>query len=186
MPKLSTLTASAMCACLALLMTAAPALPQASRALAPHEGAWLDAHNAARAEVGLAPLAWSDALAADAARWAEHLAARDRFEHAAPHERAGQGENLWRGTRARWSPAETIGFFLAEKRDFRPGTFPDISRTGRWSDVGHYSQIIWPATREVGCAMATNRRDEVLVCRYWPAGNVWGERLDLPGRLTRR
>ena len=67
---------------------------------------------------------------------------------------------------------------LACRAAFRPGVFPDVSRTGRWSDVGHYTQIIWPETQEVGCATALNASHEVLVCRYWPAGNVIGYRLD--------
>jgi hypothetical protein len=31
-----------------------------------------------------------------------------------------------------------------------------------------------------------NARHEVLVCRYWPAGNVIGYRLDPAARLSRR
>lgn len=173
-------------AAIALLMAAAPAQPQASRAIAPIERDWLGAHNEARTEVGMAPLAWSSRLAGDADRWAEHLAANDLYDHASPDQRRGQGENLWRGPRDQWSAWETIDFFVAEKRDFRWGTFPEISRTGRWSDVGHYAQVIWPDTREVGCAIARTRSDEVLVCRYWPAGNIWGQRIDRPERVTRR
>ncbi|PKP92679.1 MAG: SCP-like extracellular, partial [Alphaproteobacteria bacterium HGW-Alphaproteobacteria-15] len=48
------------------------------------------------------------------------------------------------------------------------------------------TQIIWPETQEVGCATARNHRHEVLVCRYWPAGNVTGRRLDPAERLSRR
>lgn len=186
MPRLSALTIPLRCACAALLMAAAPAHPQVSRAPDAAAGEWLEAHNAARAEVGMQPLAWSPALARDAASWAEHLAAKDLYEHATPEQRRGQGENLWRGPRDRWSAWETVGFFVAEKRDFRFGTFPDISTTGKWRDVGHYAQVIWPDTREVGCALARTSSDEVLVCRYWPAGNIWGQRLAPPERVTRR
>ena len=35
---------------------------------------WLSAHNAERAEFGVLPLSWSDALAAEARDWAEALA----------------------------------------------------------------------------------------------------------------
>lgn len=171
---------------LALLMAATPALPQAHHRLPPHEQEWLAAHNAARADVGAPPLAWNDRLARDAEDWAIDLADRRAFQHDPDLVRKGQGENLWRGTRARYSPAQMIGYFVAERRDFRPGTFPNVSTTGRWSDVGHYTQIIWPETQQVGCAVASNRRDEVLVCRYWPAGNVMGYRLDPAERLTRR
>ena len=171
---------------MALLMTATPAMPQESRPLTPQEQDWLTAHNAARADVGLGPLQWNPDLAADAEDWAISLAERRAFQHAPHDTRKGQGENLWMGTQGRYAPATMISYFVAEKRDFRPGTFPDISHTGRWSDVGHYTQIIWPETQQVGCAMASNRRDDVLVCRYWPAGNVMGYRLDPAPHISRR
>lgn len=147
---------------------------------------WLDAHNAARADVGLGPLTWDQDLERDARTWASHLAARGAFNHASDLRGRQQGENLWMGTRNRFTPREMVEAWLAEQRHFLPGTFPDVSRTKQWSDVGHYTQIIWPGTRKVGCAAAPNSRNEVLVCRYWPAGNVIGERLDPARHLTRR
>jgi uncharacterized protein YkwD len=169
-----------------LLMTAAPAVPQDRGFLLPPEQEWLAEHNAAREDVGLGPLSWNPALARDAQVWAADLAKRQAFQHAPDLRTRGQGENLWKGTRGSYAPWQMIDLFVAEKRDFRPGTFPDISHTGRWSDVGHYTQIIWPETQQVGCATAVNARHEVLVCRYWPAGNVLGYRLDPTERLSRR
>jgi uncharacterized protein YkwD len=171
---------------LALLMAATPALPQDYLSPLEPERVWLAAHNIAREEVGLAPLQWNQSLARDAEDWANTLAERRVFQHAPYDVRKGQGENLWQGTRDRYSPWQMISAFVAEKRDFRPGTFPNVSYTGRWSDVGHYTQIIWPETQEVGCATARNRSDEVLVCRYWPAGNVMGTRLDPLNRRSSR
>ena len=55
---------------------------------------------------------------------------------------------------------------------FRPARFSDVSTTGNWADVGHYTQMIWPGTQRIGCAIAKAARSDVLVCRYWPAGNV--------------
>lgn len=178
----------------ALLMTAAPALsqvtPQVSaqdqRPLYPAEQEWLAEHNAEREALGLERLRWNHALRRDALAWAESLAARGSFEHAPNLLQIGQGENLWIGDKDRYAPWQMIDLFLAERKIFRPGTFPEVSRTGKWKDVGHYTQMIWPETREVGCATAVNRRKEVLVCRYWPAGNVIGYRLDPAPRLTRR
>lgn len=170
----------------ALLIAAAQGQPQDYRYPSPTERDFLAAHNIARVDAGAAPLAWSKALEHDAQGWADHLAARNLYEHASPDRRKGQGENLWRGPRDRWSPWEMVGFFVEEKRHFRPGNFPDVSRTGRWSDVGHYTQIIWPETREVGCAIARTRTDEVLVCRYWPAGNIWGQQVQTGSRSSRR
>ena len=48
----------------------------------------LDVHNAARAEVGVAPLTWDDTLAKE--RYAKELARRHRFEH--DRDNNGHGE----------------------------------------------------------------------------------------------
>lgn len=133
----------------------------------------LAAHNAERERHGREPLVWSQSLAQQAAAWANALAANGMFAHA--RERYGAGENLWRGTAGRYSPEQMVDVFIDEGRYFRPGRFPEVSRTGDWNDVGHFTQLIWPATRAVGCARATGRGYDVLVCRYYPAGNVAGE-----------
>lgn len=134
------------------------------------------AHNQARRAVGAAPLGWDQALARDAAAYAGVLARSGRFEHA-PRVRGApaQGENLWMGTRGAYSFAEMAGGWIGERRHFQRGRFPDVSRTGNAGDVGHYTQIIWPDTARFGCALAANARNEYLVCRYSPAGNVIGE-----------
>ena len=127
------------------------------------------------------PLRWSDELAAEALVWARTLARDEQMRHSSVEERDGRGENLWMGTAGYYSPAQMIGHFADEKQYFNTGRFPDVSKTGDWGDVGHYTQIVWPATREVGCATARGERFDFLVCRYWPAGNVMGQRL-FPGR----
>ena len=132
-------------------------------------------HNRARAQYGVAPLRWNEALARDAAVYAAVLARTYRFRHDPQHGRAmKQGENLFTGTRGAYRYGEMVGLWIDERREFRPGRFPSVSVTGDWSRVGHYTQIIWPTTRLVGCATASSRRSDYLVCRYWPAGNVVG------------
>jgi uncharacterized protein YkwD len=171
------------------MMLSAPAIPQERaedrRALFPAEQEWLAEQNAERVALGLEPLRWSLALRRDAAAWAEALAARGEFRHSPDVVAKGQGENLWMGQRDTYAPWQMIDGFLAARRLFRPGVFPEVSATGQCSDVGHYTQIIWPETQAVGCASAVNRRYEVLVCRYWPAGNVIGYRLDPAPHLSR-
>ena len=39
---------------------------------------------------------------------------------------------------------------------------------------GHYTQMIWPTTTRIGCALASNRGSDYLVCLYSPKGNVDG------------
>ena len=141
---------------------------------APHERTWLAVHNAERAEFGVAPLRWNAELAGEAEVWAMRLARENVLRHASVQERGGRGENLWMGTAGFYGPAQMIGHFADEKQYFRPGAFPNVSNTGNWADVGHYTQIVWAQTREVGCSAVRNERFDVLVCRYWPAGNIRG------------
>lgn len=137
----------------------------------------LAAHNRERTAAGLPPLQWDDGLAAEATPWAARLARLDTLEHADDADPDDpEGENLWLGTRGYYSPEDMVGLWIAEKKDFRPGIFPDNSRTGDFEDVGHYTQLMWRTTGRVGCALAQGTQDEILVCRYREAGNVEGER----------
>jgi hypothetical protein len=137
----------------------------------------LASHNAERARIGVPVLEWDPALAADARAWADDLAASGRFEHS-PDEpgKALQGENLWAGTPRAYSPEAMVALWSAEKVDYRPGVFPNNSRSGDVEHVGHYTQLIWRDSRRVGCATAVGQEEEFLVCRYSQAGNVTGQR----------
>lgn len=156
-----------------LFMLALPARA-AAPGVAPlsFEGRLLAAHNEERVAHGIRPLHWSATLAAQADSWAQTLASRGILYHSA--ERQGAGENLWMGTSGYFVAEDMVGGFVKEGNHFRPGRFPDVSNTGNWADVGHYTQLIWPATQEVGCALETGHGNDVLVCRYFPAGNMMG------------
>lgn len=160
------------------MLLSAPLLGGATGRLGNLEGRLLAAHNRERSALGLQPLAWDDALARDAAGWAAKLAAAGEIEH---EEESGdaetsEGENLWQGTKGAYAPEAMVGLWIAEKANYRAGPIPAVSRTGRFEDVGHFTQIAWRGSDRVGCALAAGVRDEMLVCRYRTAGNVEGER----------
>jgi len=134
----------------------------------------LAAHNEERRRVGVPALRWSAKLAGEARQYAEVLAQKQRLEHASRDVRQGAGENLWAGRAGFYSAEEMIGTMVDEKRHFIPGQFPRVSNSGQWRDVGHYTQLIWRETQEVGCAITPGGGQDWLVCRYWPAGNVVG------------
>ncbi|HAN46296.1 MAG TPA: serine protease [Cyanobacteria bacterium UBA8156] len=143
----------------------------------PRTSVWLQAHNQYRTAVGVPPLAWSQALAQDAQGWANALAAAGgrQLRHSTASQRPGQGENLWMGTAGFFSAASMVDGWGSEQRFFRVGSFPNVSTSGNWADVGHYTQIIWRNTTQVGCGLATAGGNDILVCRYSPPGNVMGQ-----------
>jgi len=136
----------------------------------------LSAQNSARAQLGLNPLRWNTQLVASAQRWADHLATSSRFEHAPESLIAPEGENLWEGTRSYFPAESMVNAWVREKRYYKPGIFPDNSVTGHVEDVGHYTQLVWRNTTEVGCAKASNESVDFLVCRYSDPGNYIGEK----------
>lgn len=135
----------------------------------------LAVHNKERAALGLDPLSWNPALVESAQQWADYLATTGRFEHAPENRYAPEGENIWAGTKGFYAPEARVDAWVREKKYFRQGVFPNNSTTGRVADIGHYTQLVWRATHEVGCASATSDREDILVCRYAEAGNYRGE-----------
>lgn len=136
----------------------------------------LAAHNRERSAAGIAPLAWDAALAADAKEFAVELAATNSFGHSEEDPDNPVGENLFAGTSGYYAPEAMVGAWVEEKKNFKPGVFPNNSKTGQLEDVGHYTQLMWRDTRSVGCAVVPGEDLEFLVCRYTQVGNVEGER----------
>src|SRR3954452_19634895 len=104
----------------------------------------LAAHNVERMQAGMPPLSWDPALGNAAAVYAQQMAMTGIFAHSDRSQRRGTGENLWMGSHAGFSIEAMVGGWSSEKRYFKPGIFPNNSRTGDWEDVGHYTQMIWP------------------------------------------
>jgi uncharacterized protein YkwD len=127
----------------------------------------LAAHNAVRARVKVAPLAWSGPLAAVAQNWADTLLARKEFVH---RPNSSYGENLFDVTGAAATPGQVVDGWAEESRDY------DYQSNKCSRVCGHYTQIVWGDTKEVGCAVARGGGREVWVCEYDPPGNWVGKR----------
>lgn len=145
----------------------------------------LAAHNREWAAVGAPPLRWNEKLAAHAAAYGPVLASLRRLVHSPREQRPGERENLamaWHGSK---SPEQLVGLWAEERELLVPGSFlfPGKSRTGRWEDVAHYTQMVWPTTTHVGCAIYTADWD-YLICRYSPPGNKDGKPIFLSAAVS--
>jgi pathogenesis-related protein 1 len=125
----------------------------------------LTVHNEVRARADLPPLQWSNALAAYSQKWADTLLARNQTAHN-PH--SAYGENIFvSGVGS--TPSMAVKEWASESRDY------DYRTNACSTDCGHYTQIIWRRTVNVGCAVARGPRREVWVCSYDPPGNFLGQ-----------
>jgi hypothetical protein len=129
----------------------------------------LRAHNELRSARKIRPLKWSASLAESAQQWAEHLAAIGVMQH---NLELRTGQNLYVIHGATTRPALVVRRWAEESRDYRE---PEkYCRLG--AICGHFTQIIWAETEEVGCGVASGERGQFWVCYYLPPGNVVGEK----------
>lgn len=139
----------------------------------------LKAHNSKRALHRARPLIWDSLLAKKAQVWALTLAKKEKMEHA-PW--SGAGENLFYGANSggkRGNCKEAVEAWYGEVSDYPfknpPNTIWDNPRV----QIGHFTQVVWKATKRVGVGIAVIKRGFLtktyIVARYSPPGNYQGQ-----------
>ena len=131
-------------------------------------------HNQVRIAEGVGPVMWDRSLAAAADAYAQQLATGGSWGHSPNAAARRSGRKPVDGDHGAFSVDQMVWAWASERSMFRRGAFPAVSRTGRWEDVGHYTQMIWPGSTRVGCAIRSSSHNDYLVCRYSPGGNVMG------------
>jgi pathogenesis-related protein 1 len=143
----------------------------------------LDVHNSERAAVRVEPLTGSNSLAAAAQPWAQELATTQQVKHDFVNTggSTGIGENIAGyfndvSGKDQWGNDQGQSKWVAEKSLYTGGP--------SFYAVGHYTQMVWANTKQVGCGTAPpspgGHAFSILVCRYEPGGNFPGE-LPYPG-----
>lgn len=138
-------------------------------------------HNQWRHEVGVPDLIWSTSLALSAQSWADYLKNNQgcTLEHSMSMDK---GENLYWASAIKYSdgtsqaqqitPAQVTGAWGSEKQYYNYKT--NTCATGKV--CGHYTQMVWKTTAEVGCGNAECAdNSQVWVCDYTPPGNIVGQ-----------
>ncbi|KAH8413384.1 hypothetical protein KR009_010470, partial [Drosophila setifemur] len=122
----------------------------------------LDAHNKYRAMHGAPPLTLSPKLNKLATEWAQYLLARNTMQH---RQNSGYGENIYmasggnlQGTDAVQSWYEEIHHYNWNNPSFQMST-------------GHFTQVVWKASTELGVGFARRGNTIFIVCNYNPPGN---------------
>jgi pathogenesis-related protein 1 len=153
------------------------------------------AQNAVRAmvqaPVALPPLTWSATLAQYAQEWADNLATTSCNS---PHHRTNQelqqkgyGENIYYfySTCSSSTAQQAVDSWASEIACWTYGgigttdmcdamCIMQLNATG----CGHYTQLVWRDTTEVGCGVASCQEGaymtDLWVCNYSPSGNWFG------------
>ena len=132
-------------------------------------------HNKARSEVGVGEITWSNELAAYAQEWVDHLAKTDcRLKH---RPRSGPwkqkyGENGFAGTAGYYGVSDAAKSWEGEKKYYGN----QVLNSSNWSSSGHYTQMIWKNSTQIGCAKIECGGQIIIICNYSPRGNVLGEK----------
>ncbi|KAM0072993.1 putative CAP domain-containing protein [Helianthus debilis subsp. tardiflorus] len=111
---------------------------------------YLNAHNSARAQVGVGNMVWNATVAAYAQNYANQRIGDCNLVHSG----GPYGENLAEGS----------------------GTFTGTAR-GCEFVCGHYTQVVWRNSIQLGCArvQCTNDGWWFIICSYYPPGNYAGQ-----------
>ncbi|VVB18328.1 unnamed protein product [Arabis nemorensis] len=135
--------------------------------------AFTDAHNKARAVVGVSPLVWNQTLET-AARW---LARYQREEKKCEFASFNPGKY---GANQLWAKGLDVTPSLAVETWVKEKTFYDYkSNTCAPNHTcGVYKQVVWRDSKELGCAQGTCKNESTVltICFYNPPGNVIGQK----------
>ncbi|CAN7119925.1 unnamed protein product [Brassica rapa subsp. narinosa] len=132
---------------------------------------FLDAHNQARAAVGVDPLAWDETVAA----YAQDYANQRRGDCALEHSSGPYGENI---TTRKYEYCyhnicvEAVNMWVSEQADYDYGS--NTCASGK--QCGHYTQIVWKNSVRLGCAkVSCDNGQTFITCNYDPQGNFVGQ-----------
>lgn len=130
----------------------------------------LQIHNDLRRKHGVEPLKLNNDLSKLAQQWANHLASTGSLVHSkTKYQNFHVGENLRSQSWPITGKEMTESWYKEhQKYDFH-------NRKTYQSGTGHFTQIVWKNTQEVGFARAQNGSSYYAVAMYYPAGNFLGE-----------
>ncbi|PIA25036.1 hypothetical protein AQUCO_13300025v1 [Aquilegia coerulea] len=142
---------------------------------APHDTPekWVRLHNLARSKVGVGPLKWNTTLA----NYAKNYSQQRSGDCELIHSQGPYGENIY------WGQGEGVIDAAAAMKAWVDGEVVNYDYNSNSCEFGkqcgHYTQIVWKDTTQLGCGTAkcSDAENKVFItCNYYPPGNYIGER----------
>ena len=129
---------------------------------------FINAHNAARSQVGVGPMTWDPTVAGYAQNYANQRAGDCRLVHSGGR----YGENIAWGS-GDLSGTASVNMWVGEKKDYDYNS--NTCRAG--AVCGHYTQVVWRKSVRLGCAkVRCSTGGTFVICSYDPPGNYIGQR----------
>jgi len=126
---------------------------------------WVKAHNKYRCMHGIPYLTWNPTIAANSQAWGDQTGGGMQHSSDGYRENVAGfshlGENLAWASPVAFTPAQAVKYWYSEIESTNGG------RVSGFGEAGHYSQVVWKATTDVGCGTTAG----LNVCEYGPAGN---------------
>ena len=76
------------------------------------------------------------------------------------------------GTFGAFTAVDAAKAWETEKKDYGGGVLTEAN----WAPAGHYTQMVWRQTTQLGCGQAICSNTLIVACNYNPAGNVLGRK----------
>jgi len=129
---------------------------------------YVNAHNAARSEVGVPNIVWNKTVAA----FAQSYANKHKGDCQLIHSGGRYGENL-AGSTGDLSGSDAVKLWVSEKSNY----YSNSNSCAAGKVCGHYTQVVWENSLRLGCAkVRCDNGGTFITCNYDPPGNYVGER----------
>lgn len=128
----------------------------------------LTRHNYYRAQHQVNDLTRVAAIEAIAQNYSNYLASINSLSHSSNYYLGSKlGENLYYGPKYSTIGINTVDAWYEEVINY------DFNNPGYKSGIGHFTQVVWKGSQQLGCGIGCNSNNYCFVtCNYYPGGNI--------------